>query len=55
MLRTAFGWAVLTVIFIAVLPLYVPLAIYGQGRRLANKLRTSRSERRAHANMLSAT
>jgi hypothetical protein len=55
MLRTAFGWVVLTTIFIAALPLYVPLAIFGQGRRLANKLRTSRTERRARAYMASAT
>ena len=42
MLRTAIGWVFLTVVFVAALPLFIPLAIYGHGRRLASKLRSSR-------------
>jgi hypothetical protein len=42
MLRTAIGWLFLTAIFIVALPLFIPLAIFGQGRRLAIKLRSSR-------------
>jgi hypothetical protein len=42
MLRTAMGWLFLTLIFIVALPLFVPLAIFGHGRRLTNKLRSSR-------------
>ena len=42
MLRTGIGWVFLTAIFIAALPLYIPLVIYVQGRRLAVKLRSSR-------------
>jgi hypothetical protein len=42
MLRTAIGWAFLTAIFIVALPLFIPLTIFGQGRRLTNKLRLLR-------------
>ena len=42
MLRTAIGWAFLIAIFIVALPLFIPFAIYRQGRRLASKLRSSR-------------
>jgi len=38
----AIGWAFLTAIFILALPLFIPLAIFGQRRRLAIKLRSSR-------------
>ena len=40
MLRTAGGWVFFTAVFIVALPLFIPLAIFGQGRR-AGKLRAS--------------
>ena len=35
-LRTAIGWVFLTLIFIVALPLFIPLAIFGHGRRLTS-------------------